>query len=64
MRVFSLDYMLRDLKTGENVLETEDDVCSSELAIAMEELLDRRIQLRSEKFTKLRPLVVALLSKR
>ena len=56
--------MLRDLKTGENVLETEDDVCSLELAIAMEELLDRRIQLRLEKFTKLRPLVVALLSKR
>lgn len=35
--VLGLDYVLRDLKVGGDGLECKDDVCSSELAVAMEE---------------------------
>lgn len=40
MNVLSLDYVLRTLKMGGYWLEFEDDVCSSELAITMEEDLE------------------------
>lgn len=43
IRVFSLDYVLRDLKMGENGLEIEDDMRSLELAIVVEEYLGFRI---------------------
>lgn len=35
-RVFSLDYLLRDLEMGKDGLEAEDDVRNSELVITME----------------------------
>ena len=38
-KVFSLDYVLRDLETGGDGLEAKDDVCSSELVITMEKCL-------------------------
>jgi len=38
-RVFSLDYVFRDLETSGDGLEAEDDVRSSKLAITMEKYL-------------------------
>ena len=38
-RVFSLDYVLRDLEMGGDGLEAKDDVRSSELVVAMEKYL-------------------------
>ena len=38
-RVFSLDYVLRDLEVGGDGLEAEDDVCSLELVVVMEKYL-------------------------
>ena len=38
-RVFDLDYVLRKLETGGDGLKTEDDMHSSELAVAMEKYL-------------------------
>ena len=38
-RVFSLDYVLRDLEMGGDGLEAEDDVRSLELVVTMEKYL-------------------------
>ena len=39
-RVFSLDYVLRDLEMGGDGLEADDDMCSLELVVAMEKYLE------------------------